>query len=83
MKIPKEEQETIILYNESEEEASIYTMNKSMTRRLAQFTSKHPDLARLNRRYSDGAVEYLLDKHCVVVKLIEPARKEVQKEAVE
>ena len=78
MKIPKEEQETIVLYNEAEDEASIYTMNKSMIRRLAKFTSSHPDLARLHRSYADGAVEYLLDKHCVVVKLIEPAKKATQ-----
>ena len=49
MQVPKEEQETIVLYNEAEDEASIYSFNRSMLRRLEKYAQKHPDICRKSR----------------------------------
>ena len=52
-KLTKYEKETIILFNEGEDTASIYTYNASLRKRLALFSKKHPDLCR--RKASENA----------------------------
>jgi hypothetical protein len=49
-KLTKYEKETIILFNEGEDTASIYTYNASLRKRLALFSKKHPDLCRLENQ---------------------------------
>ena len=44
MKLTKYEKETIILFNEAEDTASIYTYNAGLKKRLAAFSRKYPDL---------------------------------------
>ena len=41
-KLTKYEKETIILFNEGEDTANIYTYNASLRKRLALFSKKHP-----------------------------------------
>ena len=43
-KLTKYEKETIILFNEGEGTASIYTFNAGLKKRLALFAKKYPDL---------------------------------------
>ena len=43
-KLTKYEKETIVLFNEGEDTASIYTYNAGLRKRLANFGKKHPDL---------------------------------------
>ena len=50
-KLTKYEKETIILFNEGEDTASIYTYNASLRKRLALFSKKHPDLCRLEKSH--------------------------------
>ena len=71
MNIPKIEQETIILYNEEEKEASIYTHDRYLKRRLVHFAARHPDICRISRTYSDGTVEYLMDKRYLKIRLLD------------
>ena len=78
MQVPKEEQETIVLYNEAEEEASIYSFNRSMLRRLEKYAQKHPEICRKGRQYADGAAEYLLHKKYLSVHFLEPEGKQQQ-----
>ena len=40
MGLTKYEQETILLFNEDEKTASVYTHNSSLQRRLAEFAKK-------------------------------------------
>ena len=47
MKLSKIEQETIILFNEGEAGAEVYTHNKSLKRRLENAAKKNPTLYRL------------------------------------
>ena len=41
------ERETIILYNQSEGEASVYSFDPKMIRKLEKLASKYPDEIRL------------------------------------
>ena len=68
----KYEKETIINFNEGEAEASIYTFNTSLKRRLADFSRKYPLLCRLERSTSEGSVTYVLDKSRLSIRLIPP-----------
>lgn len=42
MKLTKYEQETIILYNQAEDTASIYTHDADLKRRLTKYSKQHP-----------------------------------------
>lgn len=45
-KVSREEKETIILFNETDEPVTIYTFNTDLKRRLKTFGKKHPELCR-------------------------------------
>lgn len=70
MNLSKYEKETIILFNEEDNEASIYTFNASLKQRLADFSEKHPDLCRLTDSTAEGSVAYSLDKSRLSLRLI-------------
>ena len=73
MKKPsKYEKETIILFNEAEQEASIYTFNADLKRRLAEFSKKYPLLCRLEKATPEGSVTYVLDKSRLSIRLVPP-----------
>ena len=62
MKLTKSEKETIILFNETEDQVNIYTYNVSLKRRLANFSKKYPELCRRKEVNKQGGVTYLIDK---------------------
>lgn len=47
-KLTKYEKETIVLFNEADEEAHIQTYNAGLRKRLEAFSKKYPDLCRLD-----------------------------------
>ena len=65
MAVTKIEQETIINYNQAETEASIYTHDPRMIRKMAQLAQKHKGIALI--REGDGWVEYTFPKKWVKV----------------
>lgn len=67
MYIPLEERETIITFNEKDETANVYTMNRALARRLDNLTESRPDEARRVKTYPDGALEYEVPKKWVKV----------------
>lgn len=67
MYIPREEQETIITFNEKDPTASVYTMNGALIRKLDSLTQSRPDDARRVKTYPDGAQEYEVPKKWVKV----------------
>ena len=77
MKLSKYEKETIVLFNEGEREASIFTFNADLKRRLAAFAKKHPDLCRLENSTIEGSVTYL------PIRLLPPYSEERRKAASE
>lgn len=75
-KLSKYEKETIILFNEGENEASIYTFNASLKRRLAEFSRKYPALCWLTRSTAEGSVTYVMDKSRLSIRFLPPYSEE-------
>ena len=50
MRLTKYEKETIILFNESGDEASIYTYNPGLKTRLKKFSKEYPQFCRLKEK---------------------------------
>ena len=75
-KLSKYERETIVNFNEGESEASIYTFNADLKRRLAEFSRKYPLLCRLERTTPEGSVTYVLDKSRLSIRLLPPYSEE-------
>lgn len=82
-KLTKYEKETIILFNEGEDTASIYTYNASLRKRLALFSKKHPDLCKLEKSHEQGGVTYLLNKSRLSIRLQPPYSEERRRKASE
>ena len=63
MKLSREEMETVINYDESGSEASVYTHSGKLIRQLEKFAAERPQECRLVRQSHDGmAVEYTVPK---------------------
>lgn len=83
MKLTKYEKETIILFNEAEDTASIYTYNAGLKKRLAAFSRKYPDLCRLEKSNDLGSVTYLMDKSRLSIRFLPPYSEERRRKASE
>lgn len=81
MKLSKLEQESIILYNEEESTASIYTHDPKLKRKLKRLAEKYPDKVYPDRAVHAGAVSYAVPKSCVSVR--EPFSDERRRAASE
>ena len=82
-KLTKYEKETIVLFNEGEDTASIYTYNTGLRKRLVAFSKKYPDLCRLEKTYEQGGVSYVLDKSRLSIRLQPPYSEERRRKASE
>lgn len=72
MRLTKYEKETIILFNESKDEASIYTYNAGLKTRLKKFSREYPQFCRLKGKNKYGGREYLVDKTRLSIHLQPP-----------
>lgn len=82
--VPKEERETILLFNEAEDIATIYTFNTGLKKRLAAFAEKYPNLCILTVDDIDyGSVTYEIQKSRVSLRLVPPYSEERRKAASE
>ena len=82
--VSKEERETILLFNEADDVATIYTFNSSLKRRLATFAEKYPDLCKLTVDDAVyGSVTYEIQKSRVSIRLVAPFTEERRKAASE
>lgn len=75
-KLTKYEKETIILFNEGEDTASIYTFNAGLKKRLVLFAKKYPGLCRQEKTHEQGGVSYVLDKSRLSIRLVPPYSEE-------
>jgi len=82
-KLTKYEKETIILFNEGEDTASIYIFNAGLKKRLALFAKKYPDLCRQEKAHEQGGVSYVLDKSRLSIRLQPPMSEERRRKASE
>ena len=79
--LTKLERETVILFNEEEDTASVYTHNAKLISKLRRMAEKFPEKVYPERREHPGAVSYIVPKGCISVR--EPyseARREAQRE---
>jgi len=68
------ERETIILFNEAESEAEIYTYNQKLINRF----KKHPTVAKLKRRDDTGAYTFVVPKKQLTISVREPITEELR-----
>jgi hypothetical protein len=69
MKLSRLEQETILLYNEEEPTASVYTHNPRLMRKLERLARRYPDKVYPDRPVHVGAVSYIVPKSFVCVRV--------------
>lgn len=82
--VPKEEREMILLFNEADDIATIYTFNTGLRKRLAAFAEKYPDLCKLTVDDADyDSVTYEIQKSRVSLRLVAPYSEERRKAASE
>ena len=78
----KEERETIIRFDETNDPAVIYTFNADLKRRLKSFAKNHPELCSMcaeDKEY--GSITYELDKSRLQIRFTAPYSAE-RKESV-
>ena len=72
MKLTAIEKETIVLFNEQEDTAEIYTHNVKLKNRLLRFVEKRPDLASCMEGTQDS-VTVTVPKSLLIISVREPA----------
>lgn len=82
-RLKKYERETIILFNEADNTANIYTYNTALKNRLAKFSKTNPSLAKLEAAYPCGGVSYTIDKKRLSIRLTAPYSEERKNKARE
>ena len=75
----KAEMETIILFNEQDENADIYTFNMALINKLERFSERYPDLCKCTEKNADGSRSYELSKHRLGIMLSPPWTEEHKK----
>ncbi|MGI5873743.1 MAG: immunoglobulin [Bacillota bacterium] len=65
MKLLPDERETIILWSDAEDTASIFTHDRKLISRLKQLSQKYPDKFYADRKEHPGAVSYIVPKNCI------------------
>lgn len=81
MSISKVEQETIILFNEAEKIASVYTYNGKLKRKLGDMAEKFPDQVKLTKEEPYGGVTYEIPKTLISIR--QPTSDKVKQAARE
>ena len=79
MNLTKLEKETILLFNEQEDEAELYTYSKKLTRKLSLAAERNPQLYKLMSTDSDGGVCYRFSKKLLAICFLEPIIQEERK----
>lgn len=80
MKLSNYEKETIILYNEAEKTASVYTHNTALQERLAALCGSHPEQVRRATDNGHGGLTFELPKKWLKItppRELSPAQREV------
>ena len=81
MKRDRYEEESIILYNEAEQTASVYTHDPKLKEKLKRLSEKHPQRIIYITENENGGVTYVVPKKCVQIR--EPVSEERRKAASE
>lgn len=68
MKLTPEERETILLYNEAEENADVYTHDKKLMEKLKKLHKKHPTQIYPKGKQSGESVTYIVPKKLISIR---------------
>lgn len=68
MSLSPEERETIILWSDADDTASVYTHDKAVIARLKELSKKYPQQFYPERKERPGAVSYIIPKNCVSIR---------------
>ena len=80
--LTKEEKETTVLYNQTQEPVCISTYDPDLRRRLANFSKQYPDLCkRTDKQCYPDYVEYEIEKSRVSIRLVPPYSEEWRRAA--
>lgn len=86
MNLTLQERETVILFNEADPTASVYTHNAALRRRLAALATERPtECTAVRFNEEDGAAEYTIPKKWVKIKpsrILSEAQKAASKLAI-
>ncbi len=74
MKLSPAERETIILFSDADDTASVYTYDRRLIKKLDALCRKCPEEYEEKRRSSAGAKSYIVPKSCVSIR--EPFSRE-------
>lgn len=74
--LTKIEKETIILFNEDEQDAEIYTFNGKLKRKLAERASEYPEFYQLSEDKQYGSVTCTVPKFFLSVSFKKPISQE-------
>jgi len=80
MKLSNYEKETIILFNEAEKTASVYTHNTALREQLAALCGSHPEQVRRTADNGHGGLTFELPKKWLKItppRELSPAQREV------
>ena len=67
MKLTAEEKETVILFSEADDTASVCTYDLRLKEKLKQLSEKFPEKIVKTADSRDGAVRYTVPKTCIVL----------------
>ncbi len=73
------EKETIVLFNEKENEAQIYTYNKKLKNKLKIANEKYPDIYKINLSSCEDSITCVLPKERLSINIKFPPKKELSK----
>ena len=80
MNLTKYEKETIILTSEGDKTYTVYTFNRRLKRRLADFAEKYPSICCLEGEDREvGSQTYVIDKARLSIRLTAPYSEERRK----
>lgn len=80
----KVEKETVVLFNEAEDRAEIYTHNARWKNRLQELSKQYPDECSPVSENADGGMTFSLDKRLVTIRkpYSEERRKKERERAI-
>lgn len=68
MKLSPAERETIILFSDADDTASVYTFDRRLIKKLDALCQKCPDEVRAEKKSGHGAKNYIVPKNCVSIR---------------
>lgn len=79
MKRTNYEKETILLFNEADSQAEIYTFNAKLLKKLRKFAEDFPEICILKESTDDGGYTYAIQKDRLSINFKKPLTEEEKK----